>query len=354
MPFNSGGMLRACIHADGRRVVKIYRCSRRSRSPATDRCAISSSRSAAERRHRPERQRQVEPVPRAAAAGRHRAGPGHSFARARRRAAVDAVGRPRELLARGEARRAPGAGRASARSRSACAWASPATTSATRSISAFRRRRSGAFGHDPEIKRECIWSGQTLAPVGAARRSARAAGARRATRRRVDDRHARTRELRQHDDALRRSAEHARDADAARADARAGASTIISAPTPTAPARPPQIGTHTPVLEQRRRRPRGGAADHPRDRRSATRSTGRSTTRFPGASVSRPSRRLVRGRDAAARPAAAAEGRRALRRHAALSAVDRGAADAAPAAARWCSTSRKRACIPSSCRRSAG
>ncbi len=25
MPFNSGGMLRACIHADGRRVVKIYR-----------------------------------------------------------------------------------------------------------------------------------------------------------------------------------------------------------------------------------------------------------------------------------------------------------------------------------------
>ena len=25
MPFNSGGMLRACIHADGRRVVRIYR-----------------------------------------------------------------------------------------------------------------------------------------------------------------------------------------------------------------------------------------------------------------------------------------------------------------------------------------
>ena len=25
MPFNSGGMLRACIDADGRRVIKIYR-----------------------------------------------------------------------------------------------------------------------------------------------------------------------------------------------------------------------------------------------------------------------------------------------------------------------------------------
>ena len=41
---------------------------------------------------------------------------------------------------------------------------SPVTSSATRSISACRRPASGAFGHDPEIKRECVWTGATLRP----------------------------------------------------------------------------------------------------------------------------------------------------------------------------------------------
>ncbi|KOT23442.1 hypothetical protein DM52_2873 [Burkholderia mallei] len=54
----------------------------------------------AQRDHRAERQRQVEPVSCAAPARGYRAGPRDSVARARGRAAVDAVGGPRTVLAR--------------------------------------------------------------------------------------------------------------------------------------------------------------------------------------------------------------------------------------------------------------
>ena len=53
--------------------------------------------------------------------------------------------------------------------------------------------------------------------------------------------------IRQHDDALRRSAEHTRDAHAARDDA--GVAVLRSrSDRCAAPARLPQVGTHTPVL----------------------------------------------------------------------------------------------------------
>ena len=119
---------------------------------------------AAEPRHRSERQRQVEPVSRAASARRNGAGPRHPVARARRRAAVDAVGGTRD------------------RSRARCCRGEHPVQGHVRDrtgqpASGLRRRRlqlrdrSGppatserAFGHDPEIKRECIWSGHTLRP----------------------------------------------------------------------------------------------------------------------------------------------------------------------------------------------
>ncbi len=44
-------------------------------------------------------------------------------------------------------------------------WASPATSSATRRTSACRRPPATAFRLDPEIKRECTWSGPLLRPA---------------------------------------------------------------------------------------------------------------------------------------------------------------------------------------------
>jgi energy-coupling factor transporter ATP-binding protein EcfA2 len=87
-----------------------------------------------------------------------------------------------------------------------------------------------------------------------------------------------------------------------------------------APARRPQVGTYTPVL----------ASD------GADLAAALQTIREIGdvAALEHRDRecgRLLRIGDAAARPAASLEGGRAFRRHAALSAVDRGAAVAAPA-----------------------
>ena len=96
---------------------------------------------AAEPRHRTERQRQVEPLSRAAAARRDRAGSRHPVARARRRACSRRCGRGPEAFSRAVLRgEQPVAGHGAAGSRSACVSGSPATTSATRSISACRRR----------------------------------------------------------------------------------------------------------------------------------------------------------------------------------------------------------------------
>ena len=85
------------------------------------------------------------------------------------------------------------------------------------------------------------------AAISAAGRSPRTAGEVTRSGRRVDGRHASARHVRQHDDALRRPAEHAGDADAARKHARLAFLRSLS-DRRAAPARLPQIGTHTPIL----------------------------------------------------------------------------------------------------------
>ena len=183
-------------------------------------------------------------------------------------------------------------------------------------------RRRSAFGRDPEIKRECVWNGNVLRPsrVLVDRRGRWCAAARAAGE--LDDRSRST--LPTFDSmmtALRRPAAHARDADAARADARLAL--LRSLPDRRARAGAPAADRHahagarvTMAPTSRRRCRRSARSATPR------RSTRRSTTPFPASSVSAcRGERLVRGGDAAARPAPPAEGRRALRRHAALPAA---------------------------------
>ena len=279
-----------------------------------------------------ERQRQVEPVSRAAAARRHRAGPRHPVARARGRPAVDAVGRAGAVLARACCAASSRCRAASAGIRSACASGFAADDFSYAIDLGLPPPPVGAFGHDPEIKRECVWSGQALRPStmlvdrrGPLVKSRDGDG----------DWTIVTQQLASFDSMMTHCADprHTPELLMLREEMRAWRFYDHFRTDAAAPARLPQIGTHTPVLESRRRGSRGRAPDDPRDRRWRRRSTARSKMRSPGGRVA------VSATTAAGSTSSMQQhgllrplqGRRALRRHAALSALDRRAADAAAA-----------------------
>ena len=123
-----------------------------------------------------------------------------------------------------------------------------------------------AFHHDPEIKRECLWSGEVLRPstMLVDRRGP-------LVKARSDDGDwtivsNESLDLRQHDDALRRSAEHAGDADAARAHPRLAL--LRPAADGCRRARTAAADRHAHARPRSRwRRPGCRAPDHRRDRR---------------------------------------------------------------------------------------
>ena len=224
-------------------------CSRLSRLPATARCATSCvPLDSAQPRDRPERQRQVEPLSRAAPARRDRAGARHPVAGARRRAAVDAVGGAGGVLARGAARRAAGAGDARRKGRSACGSDSPATTSATRSISACRRRQRRVSAAIRRSSASASGTASTLRPSALLvdRRGPLVQGARGAGR--LDDPHARS--CATFDSMMTHCADprHTPEMLMLREEMRAWRFYDHFRTDALAPARLPQIGTHTPVL----------------------------------------------------------------------------------------------------------
>src|ERR1700704_4808600 len=106
---------------------------------------------------------------------------------------------------------------------------------------------SGAFGHDPEIKRECIWSGQTLRPsaVLVDRR-----GSLVKTREEKNDWTILTHGLATFDSMMTHCADprHTPELLMLREEMRAWRFYDHSRTDATAPARLPQIGTHTPIL----------------------------------------------------------------------------------------------------------
>ena len=189
---------------------------------------------------------------------------------------------------------------------------------------------TGAFGHDPEIKRECLWAGPRCGPrrcssiagtarqgAGRTERSGRSPPISSPT---FDSMMTHCADPRSTPEMLmlRETMRAWRFYDHFRTDA-------------AAPARLPQIGTHTPVLSHDGA-DLAAALQTIRQIGDTEALDAAIADAFPGSQVSVTLRRgLVRGRDAAARTAAAAEGRRALRRHAALPAVGRRAADAASA-----------------------
>ena len=295
-----------------------------------------------------ERQRQVEPLPRAAAARRDRAA-----AACRRRWRARAGCRPRCGPARRRSARAVRRGEHPVQGTVRRKTGQPAARVRRRRVRLRDRPRpagaasGSAFALDPEIKRECIWSGPVLRPAtllvdrrGPLVQVAASDGEWAA----VD---AATCRLRQHADRARRPAARARAADAARADPRPGGSTTTSAPTPTRRRGRPQIGTRTPVLGHDGARPGRRAADDPRDRRRRRARRG-GRRRVPGRSVSVSTTTTGRfelrvHQHGLLRPLT---GGRAVRRHAALPALGRRAAHARARPSCWCSTSPRPACIP--------
>ena len=113
-------------------------------------------------------------------------------------------------------------------------FAGTSDDSATRSTSACRRRAASAFSHDPEIKREAIWSG----PCCGLRRCwsiARAPSLRLRGERSGgwETGRAADRRLREHDDRVRRSAAPRLRCSRCASRCARGASTTTFAPTPT-------------------------------------------------------------------------------------------------------------------------
>ena len=137
-----------------------------------------------------------------------------------------------------------------------------------------------AFGHDPEIKRECIWAGPRLRPSamlvdrrGPLVKAREASGEWTIV----------TQQLATFDSMMTHCADPRNTPEMLmlREEMRAWRFYDHFRTDATAPARLPQIGTHTPVLEPRRRRSGGGAADDSRRSATARRWTRPSTTRSP-------------------------------------------------------------------------
>ena len=172
--------------------------------------------------HRPQRLREVEPVSRPAPAGRRGARARHSVAGARRGPAVDAVGRSRDGVAGDAPRRPTGPGLA------AQVAGEPPPWLRRRRVRLRRRSRLaaavaavvvGVLTRPRDQERGAV-GGRHLAPIDNPGRAARRCRALTRARRRLGAPHAPSVDLRQHDDPLRRPEAGARDADAARADAR--------------------------------------------------------------------------------------------------------------------------------------
>ena len=220
---------------------------------------------APQRRRRPERQRQVESLSRAAAARRDGARPRDPVARARGRLSLDPVGRAGDALARRRARRPSRPGHA------AQAGGEPAPGLRGRRLRL--RHRSGAAGAvqlrvrpRPGDQARVRLERPGAAAGGAPGRSTGPARADARRRRRVDHPHPAPGELRQHDDPLRRSAEHTGDADAPRADPRLAL--LRSVPGRSGRAGAPAARRHAHAgAGQRRRGPGRRAPDDSRDRR---------------------------------------------------------------------------------------
>ena len=278
-----------------------------------------------------ERQRQIEPLPFAAAARRDGAGRAGG-ALAREGGLQSTLWAGPEKISRGMKRgEQKVAGHAPQGFRSTSASASPPTTSAMPSISAYRLPSRSAFALDPEIKRECIWAGQVFRPAsllvdrrGPVLRATDADGAWQTVPHPMSTFASMLTEFSDPRSApemvsVRERVRSWRFYDHFRTDV-------------DAPARQPQVGTHTPVL-----------ADDGADLAAALQTVreigdGEALDRaiedaFPGAGleVLQAAGRFEVGH-AAAGAAAAAEGGRAFGRNAALSPPRRGAADPAPAA----------------------
>ena len=125
---------------------------------------------------------------------------------------------------------------------------------------------NSAFALDPEIKRECIWSGPLLRPATLLVDRRGPLVRTRTDGRRVEHADPAPGELRQHDGAACRSPERAGDADAQGADPRLAL--LRSFPHRPRGAGPLAASRHAHARARSRRcGPGCGAADHPRDRR---------------------------------------------------------------------------------------
>ena len=231
------------------------------------RLSIAARRGGAARRPQPrdraERQRQVQPVSSAAPARRRGAG-ARRLRRWRRRAACRRCCGPGRSRSRGRCKaglsRGPGH-----------AAQGPDQPEARVRVGRLRlRHRSRAAGHRaaacsttiPRSSAKCVWSGAKLRP-SAVLVDRRGPFVRVAGRWRLADADAGPGQLRQHDDALRRSAEHAGDAAAARVDPRLAL--LRSLPHRCRLAGAPAADRHAHAgARPRRPRSRGGARDDPR------------------------------------------------------------------------------------------
>jgi predicted ATPase len=110
-----------------------------------------------------ERQRKVQPLPSPASAGRYRPGPRHLLAGTRRRSSLDAVGGP-ESIAR-SVRRGEQPVQGTRRTKPISLRLGFASDELSYAIElGLPLRTSSAFALDPEIKRECIWTGPVMRP----------------------------------------------------------------------------------------------------------------------------------------------------------------------------------------------
>ena len=234
------------------------------------------------------------------------------------------LGRDRKLSRGGEARRPPGAGHG------AQGPDQPEARLLVRRLRLRHRSRAAAvgprFGRDPEIRSRACGPGRlqraNCSPNGTGRRSD--LRDENGERRQADTR------CKAYDSMLTHCANPEEGAELLLLRERMRAWRFYDhfRTDRDAPARRPQIGTRTPVL-----------ANDGADLAAASRRSTRSATSggwdavddaFPGARSRSPAPRLFRGRDAPARPAAAASDSRAFRRHASLPAAGRRAASPRP------------------------
>ena len=198
-------------------------------------------------RNWPQREREVQPVSSATSARRNGTGPCDSITRSGRRTAVDTVGGARDVFARAVLRgEQPVQG--VVRKNPISLRLGFAGDDFSYAIDlGLPVPGNGAFGHDPEIKRECIWSGTALRPsaVLVDRR-----GPLVKAREPKGDWTIATQRLASFDSMMTHCADPRNTPEMLmlREEMRAWRFYDHFRTDATAPARAPQIGTHTPVL----------------------------------------------------------------------------------------------------------